>query len=743
MIDIPNVGPVEATNAASESTLQELVKALTGNKNGSSTGGAGGSSGGSGMPTKEVKSFGKEIAETTTFVDDLGDAASSASKGLLGFAVGAVSSAIGAMTNFGSALMLGTGKMGELGSAIPLIGGPLGALGNMLDTQVDTFRTVAETGASFGNDILGATKAAANAGLTLDQFTQVVTQNSDSLALLGGSQTEGAKRFGEVSKALRTSRLGDQLFNMGYSMEGINEGFLNYTEEMARQGRLSGMTNAQLVEGSASYMKELDELAKTTGKTREELAGMRQQALDDAKINRMADGLQGEARENFLNNITQLNSVSPALRDMFVDLADGAAQTEEAQMLMATSAGQSAMALAQQMKSGELSEAEFNNRLRALGPELDGFFGNMSQAQLQALETTNPAMYALAESAIGLNRLQEKSVKLTKDEQDKRQKLTDFTTSFQQVFVELQGKIKSLFLESPLFETLSDAFTGILEPVEGTTGIFDKIKPKLEEFMEWINGWVKQFMADPVGTFEEIKDNIVQALKDGVTALFSNFLPGLDTILIGALAGIAALFAAPFIGAIGAVAVGLAAMFGWETVKEKAQEGWDAITGVFTGIKDWWNELSFSEMFQGAWDSVTGIFSGIKDWWSNLSFSGMLTDAWNGIKEWFGGLFDFDISLPNFSDYLPRWMGGEGKSLGDLFGSDTPTEAAEVAASTPDEPAATTQTATAASPAQSMEQNEAVALNTTMQRMISLLEENNRLTRRTVNAIAESGNLQG
>ena len=766
-IDIPGVGLVTADNAASESTLQELVKVLSGKGSSGSTGGAGtaGSSGAS-LPTRQIKDFSDEIEGTSTFVEDLGGAAAGAARGLIKMTAGIIGGAIGAVTEFGMALATGSGKMGELGAAIPLIGGVLGPLGNALDDTVDNFRAAANVGASFGNDMFGVQRAAADAGMTLQGFSSLIAENSDRLAMLGGSVTEGATRFANVSKALRTGRLGDNLMNMGYSIEGINEGFLNYTEEMAKQGRLSGMTNAQLIAGSAEYMENLDELSKVTGKTREELAGMRNQALNDAKINRMANRLQGEERENFLNNISQLNAVSPGLRDIFVDLADGTAQTAEAQMLMASSAGQSAMALAQQMKNGELSEAEFNNRLRALGPELDQFFGGMSDAQLAALEETNPALYALATSAIGLNQLQEKSAEQIAAEQRQRRALTGLSTSFQQAFLDLKGKITTLFLDSPLFETLSSAFAQIVSPAEGAADMFETIKPKLEEFMNWINGWIQQFMADPIGTFEEIIENIKGYITDGIGNLFSSLLQAAIPTLVG---GVVALLLAPITGPFLAIAAGIAAIFGTEWITGIMSEGWEALTGVFTGISDWWSNLSFSEtiqgawdsvtgifsgigdwwsnlsfgdMFQGAWDKVTGLFSGIGDWWSNMSFSETFNNAWNSLTSWFTDLFNFDFELPNFSDYLPKWMGGEGKSLSSLFGSDAPAEAEEVASSEAPEMEAVASAAQNLQPinnGQSMSGSDAEALNTTMQRMIALLEENNRLTRRTNTSISEIG----
>ena len=40
---------------------------------------------------------------------------------------------------------------------------------------------------------------------------------------------------------------------------------------------------------------------------------------------------------------------------------------------------------------------------------------------------------------------------------------------------------------------------------------------------------------------------------------------------------------------------------------------------------------------------------------------------WQKIKDGFSGLFNFDFKFPNFKSYLPKWLGGEGKSLSSLF----------------------------------------------------------------------------
>ena len=167
--------------------------------------------------------------------------------------------------------------MSDLAGAIPLVGGPLGNLVGLAEGLVDNFRNLSESGAGFSNNIFNIARAAANAEMPLGMFAETVAQNSNELSRLGGSVTEGAKRFGRISKNLRTSE--QDFLGMGYTMEGVNEGLIAYTEEMARSGRLRGMSDAQLTQGAGVYLMELDKLAKVTGMTRKEAEAARVQQL--------------------------------------------------------------------------------------------------------------------------------------------------------------------------------------------------------------------------------------------------------------------------------------------------------------------------------------------------------------------------------------------------------------------------------------------------------------------------------
>jgi hypothetical protein len=63
------------------------------------------------------------------------------------------------------------------------------------------------------------------------------------------------------------------------------------------------------------------------------------------------------------------------------------------------------------------------------------------------------------------------------------------------------------------------------------------------------------------------------------------------------------------------------------------------------------------------WDNIKGFFS-------NLGLGEAISGAWQKIKDGFAGLFNFEFKFPNFKQYLPKWLGGEGKSLSSLFSGD-------------------------------------------------------------------------
>ena len=238
-VDIPGIGAVLAENAATESTLQEILKALKkgggAGAGGAGGGGAGGGVGGAaGQAAGAVDDLGNKAKEGADEVGMLGMAAAEAEQALQSLVLGGIGAAIGGAMSFGKELLTGGNRLSDLASAVPLVGDYLGVLAGVLDNQIDSFRAVASSGASFGNDMFEMSKVAGSAGMSLERFTGFVQENAKTMSLFGSSTTEGTKRFLGISKALRTGAIGEQLMGMGFTMDTINEGFATYSEEMAR-----------------------------------------------------------------------------------------------------------------------------------------------------------------------------------------------------------------------------------------------------------------------------------------------------------------------------------------------------------------------------------------------------------------------------------------------------------------------------------------------------------------------------
>ena len=806
-----------AGGPASEATLQELLKVMKG-------GGSGGGSAGSTKAAAKAndlyttavtrgttvrKKNTKAVKDATSATEKFSNAVGSAFSGI-GSVLGGT---IGIIKNFTGAMASAT-TIGGVVEAIPIFGSVLGQATGYFDKSLSSFQQLSQVGAGFGNDMMAMRNASAQAGLSLEQFASAIGNNSERLRFLGGTSSEGAARFGRLSKALRTQEAG--LMRLGFTQEEVNEGLMDYIEGQALSGNLRGRSDRSLAAGAEKYMKELDLLSKVTGKSRKELqdeANARNQA---ANINVLAARLSGDALDNFNNNMGfAANIMNEDFANAMGDMADGVSQTPLAQFLESNVAG--LKELQEQNASGSISQQEYQTRLMAMLPQIHQLSDRMGAAGVSAMLGAEGAaefanMTARSRQAgqtyIAMQE-QGAAAERAREEQARRAPLTETFANFAQTIQNVRSSFETALIDSGILDTvgtlMGDLGTGMTSLATG--GVKDLqdylgsegFKADMAAFQEWIQKTKDKlavFLGDvkEKGLMETIKgmfgtegedssfgDMIGEWISDAIGAM----LPSADTVLIGLAAGIATLIFAPFLGAFGAIGVAIAAMFGWDTIKGWAVDAWNAITGIFTGIKDWWNTLDFmkpindawttikgffgfgdtnfsisqladdawntvtgwfgfgdtnfsisqmatdawntvtgwfgldgtsfsiSQMATDAWNTVTGWFSfgetnfsisqmatdmwnTVTGWFtfgegeSGFSLSGLATGAWDTVKSWFSfegmempsisslfqgiidtvkGFFSFDFELPDFTDYLPKWLGGKGKSL---FGGDEP-----------------------------------------------------------------------
>jgi len=267
---------------------------------------------------------------------------------------GSLSSAVSAMASAGGAIK-------GLGMAAEAFEAAYGAQMKALDKSYDAFTKASQAGVNFAGNVNGAVAAATKMGISLDDFVGMVGKNSEALMYLGGSTQEGAKRLARFGKELKDTPIFNDLSRLGYTSTQMNEGFLNYSKMLQKNGRLQGMTDTELREGTATYLKNLDAVSKLTGQSKEALQAEADARQADAQYRIMMSKLnpkQQAEMEKLMQSIPAAHRTG--LKEI---LATGTATSEEGIRAMAylKESGQEAQGIFRAIQAGDLQEG-FSDR---------------------------------------------------------------------------------------------------------------------------------------------------------------------------------------------------------------------------------------------------------------------------------------------------------------------------------------------------------------------------------------------
>lgn len=402
--------------------------------------------------------------------------------------------ATGVVSNFANEVKNSSTRISDFAQHIPIVGGLLGSLTGLLDDQMDTYRALSNVGATFNGDMLNASRAATEAAMSLDQYSTFVVNNSEALQSLGGDITTGAKRFATLSREIRESEFGQNLFGLGYSIELLNEGVLAYTENQARSGRLQNMTDLQLRQGTENYINELNKLSRITGLSREEAARAMNQQQEDVRNRAYLNSLAPEERARAEANLQIMQTLGPGMYAAAQDLMDGMAQTDVGQAMETAlgPAGQQFAAIARNM--GNMSQEETYSALAAIAPDLQREILRFGGEGLTALMDEGGIYGGIAQLGNDLgniNRLNADNIQELLEQAERSTRLNQLFGGFGQAVQSLRSRIIDAFLNSrlftrlqELFEQLSTSFSGISE--SQITDVFNMLAEKGEAIINWI-----------------------------------------------------------------------------------------------------------------------------------------------------------------------------------------------------------------------------------------------------------------
>ena len=384
---------VALDNAATETTLRALLMATTGSKAeykklmamASKT-----------LDPKKVEAANQSLSQNaavTTKASVAGKVLGGAFS-ILGSVLGDITASafktVGNLTNFAKELFNGTASVSGIFAAFKDLPLGLGAVAGLFETlakiteeNLNAFRQLSKVGVNLGGDLDMIRVVASSVGLSMQEYGEVIAANSETIALLGKSADDGAAAFVKINKGLTTGNLSNQLLSLGYGFRDINELTASYIKING------GLTSSQLKntnqvqQAVINYGKELDVLARLTGKSREALQKQQEEQAADLNFQSYLNGLDADSREK-ANSALQLamesggKGAADALKAKLMGLPP---LTEEAQMYYATmkSGRQSIEDFADVVKNGKTLQQSQNQLDKVFSQAVSGNIKDLKQ----------------------------------------------------------------------------------------------------------------------------------------------------------------------------------------------------------------------------------------------------------------------------------------------------------------------------------------------------------------------------
>jgi len=233
--------------------------------------------------------------------------------------------------------------LGSLASIVPVFGGSLKALADgvgdaskfvleSLGKMAKSYQELGDASAVAADGVDGLYRQLNQIGNTsLPAFTKAVAANAEGLAIFGGGVAAGAEEFSKLTGALTTGQIGQEFLKLGMSFDTVSASSAKYISSYVRLGALQNLTTQQLTERTQTYLKEVDLIARMTGKNRQQQEDEQQKSLNDARFRAKIADLQSSGQGKAADELeAYVRGLKGPLADAARAMLTGAPMTEEA-----------------------------------------------------------------------------------------------------------------------------------------------------------------------------------------------------------------------------------------------------------------------------------------------------------------------------------------------------------------------------------------------------------------------------
>jgi len=367
---------------------------------------------------------------------------------------------------------------------IPVVGKALNFLARDIDSNVEAFTQLAKTGATFGSSIVMLRRASADAVMPLTKFTDLIGSNSGLLAKLFGTVDQGIPQITGLTRGLREITE-DNFAKFGLTLDDTS-GFLTTFLELERaRGNVTRMGQAQLLQGTKEYTKNLVTLSKLTGESVDSLNEQNMALAADGVFQSQLAGMNAKDAKTLSLGLASLPGPLAQLGKEFIGL--GAPISETSRELEAISGGRFGDAFKAFEQTGDL--VAFNNSIKTISADVmqnskafgqaslaGGGFGEALNAVVQSIgKAIDPSVIQDELDAVG----------------DNIKNLRNLTSTFDRVASKLE--IDRFELLAPMLYDNSEAtldftskFNEKIKDLVSDGGGLDKFYNKLSSAIEYV-----------------------------------------------------------------------------------------------------------------------------------------------------------------------------------------------------------------------------------------------------------------
>jgi hypothetical protein len=511
-------------NAASEATLRDLIDAVDDLEDS-----IGASNSGTATPavrniSKKAKSINKEMSSISKFGKGIKQTGKTFVKLI--------------ETNADKASAWGEAVNDNLIKNVPVVGGFLGSLGDVVISTVkifegwnDVLKQTSKYGASFNNSVIALRFAAADSYLSLDTFSKLIMENSETLAGIGGTVTEGAFIFSKFNAELKRegSRVRDELMQMGLTTDDVSEQFMNYMSFTLRGVQKETVNYKKVTDQFVDYARLSMLVTQLSGqdakKSAQQIKAVRDDAAFMAEVNN-----QHEKNRGKLLGVLELSAMingNAGIKYAEASLKNQKGLSETANM-MATLFPNNAKAIDEMMaiaKDTSIDQKEFNRRAAEIvakyGGQLPAQFKNLGDIANKisigsvGMENYKEVVYAalafqnrMGGAAEMTEEKIRKKIEKALKEQARREALTEILNTFSQAIMTAHNAV---------LKVLGPELTKMAEELEKQK-LGEKIRdfsaaigPAMQEMWPKLKNFVA-FLATPEG-LEYAKDKVEEFVR--------------------------------------------------------------------------------------------------------------------------------------------------------------------------------------------------------------------------------------